>query len=90
VETLELTILLFGPARDAAGGADRVSVRPSAAAPSGKATVEDVLSALSAQHAALAPVVAAGRLAVNGAFAAHGQVVVPSDELALIALVSGG
>ncbi len=81
---MHLRVLLFGPAAAAAGSAEvRVP------APSG-ATAGAVLHALAESHPALRPYVAAGRLAVNHAFAAPDYTVQPTDEVALIAMVSGG
>lgn len=79
-------MLLFGPAAIALGK-DRAIVRTHAAA-----TVADLLRLLGADHPALAPYVAfgVGRLAVNRAFASSGQTIRSSDEVALIAMVSGG
>ena len=83
---MEVTVLLFGPAAMAFGN-DRaaVSTRPGT-------TCSELLSTLATQHAPLRPFLAPGvaRLAINRTFAAPDQVVQAGDELALIAMVSGG
>lgn len=75
---------LFGPAADLAG-AGSVVVRV-------ESGVDE--AALRARLAQEAPVIAAlarqGRLAVNRAFAEPGRLIRESDEVALIAMVSGG
>ncbi len=81
---MEVTVLLFGPAA-AAAGAGRVAVRMD-----GGATAADVLRGLAEQHPSLAAAVRGGRLAVNAAFVPEGTPVMAGDEVALIALVSGG
>ncbi len=83
---MEVTVLLFGPAAMALGK-DRATVSTHAAT-----TVAELLRLLGANHAALTPYVAlgVGRLAVNHAFASSGQTIGPHDEVALIAMVSGG
>jgi len=77
-------VLLFGPAAAAAGAP---SIRLRIAPP---ATAAAVTSALAAADPRLAPFVKAGRLAVNHDFAAPDRPIRESDELALIAMVSGG
>lgn len=75
---------LFGPGADAVGSSSvAVSIE-------GEATCADLRRALGAAYPPLAPLVQAGRLAVNHAFAADGQRVRATDEIALIAMVSGG
>lgn len=85
VETMRsVSVLVFGPAAEAVGsGAVVVDVETNA-------TAGSVLAAMGRQHAALKDALVAGRLAVNGSFASAGMVVEDGDELALIALVSGG
>ncbi len=77
-------MLLFGPAAIAVGR-ERVMLRVDA-----EATCEQVLIAMGACEPKLGPFVASGRLAVNHAFAPSDQVVREGDEVALIAMVSGG
>lgn len=86
---MTLDLLIFGPAA-AAAGADRVSVRVPDE-PAG-ATAAAVLRAAADQHPALADLAASrgARLAINHEFAAPHDRVRPGDELALIAMVSGG
>ena len=83
---MEVTVLLFGPAAMALGK-DRATVSTQAAT-----TAAELLRLLEANHAALIPFVASGvgRLAVNRTFAPPGQTIGPDDEVALIAMVSGG
>ncbi len=79
-----MNVLLFGPAARAAGAAStRVRVPASA-------TVRMVLDALAAQRPEIAFALSGARLAVNHAFAQPTAVVHPDDEVALIAMVSGG
>ncbi len=82
-----LTVLLFGPAASALG-ADRLSIELPGQAP----TAREVLDAVTAAPAlaGVAGSLAGARLARNGSFAAPDEHVSPTDELALIALVSGG
>ena len=79
-------MLLFGPAAMALDK-DRaiLRVRPDI-------TCQHLLAALGAEFPALAPFAATGvgRLAINRTFATPQQLVQPTDEIALIALVSGG
>lgn len=81
---MRLTILLFGPASTAAGAAS-VGVEVEEGA-----SCERVRTALIAQHEPLAAIARSGRLAVNGSYVDESTIVGESDELALIALVSGG
>ncbi len=83
---MEVTVLLFGPAAMAFGN-DRAAVTMHPGT-----TSSELLTALALQHAPLRPFLApgVGRLAVNRTFAAADQVVQAGDELALIAMVSGG
>ncbi len=77
-------ILLFGPAATAAGkGSVRVRV-------DGGSDCAAVLAALCLQHPEVEPIARGGRLAVNGAYVDDSTVIGPDDELALVALVSGG
>ena len=84
---MEIGVLLFGPAA-AAAGTHRLVVH----APSG-ATCASILKSLAAAEPRLQPIVepeGAARLAVNHAFAPPQQVIQDGDEVALIAMVSGG
>lgn len=86
---MQFTVLLFGPAATTAN-ADRVVVEASEAETHGGVKARDVLAALAAAHPSLGPIVSAGRLARNHDFAGPDEIVRPGDELALVALVSGG
>jgi molybdopterin converting factor small subunit len=77
-------VLLFGPAARAAG-ASSAQVRVPA-----RATVSCVLQALAAQRPEIAFTLPGARLAVNHRFAQGDATVHPGDEVALIAMVSGG
>jgi len=79
-----LEVLLFGGAA-AAANSDRAVVRVL-----DPCTCAGVLAALRESAPALGPYVDAGRLAVNHAFAPPDRVIGPTDEVALISLVSGG
>lgn len=82
--TIHYDILLFGPAATTAGaGSVSVSCAPGS-------TCDAVRAALIDQHEALAPIAKAGRLAVNGAYVEGSTIIQESDEIALVALVSGG
>lgn len=77
-------VLVFG-AMASATGAGKVAVDVGE-----EASVRDVLVAISQQHPSLRFALSAARLAVNSAFAPDAAKVTSKDELALIALVSGG
>lgn len=77
-------MLLFGPAA-AAIGADRVMVR----VPEG-ATCGEILASLGESEPRLRGLAAGARLAVNHEFAGADRVVRGGEEIALIAMVSGG
>jgi molybdopterin converting factor small subunit len=81
---MELTVQLFGPARETAGTA-RAVVR--VARP---VTPRGILDALAADFPELAPVFARSRVAVNHAYADFGASVAPGDEVAIIPPVGGG
>ncbi len=83
---MEVTILLFGPAAMAFGN-DRAAVT----AHNGT-TSSELLTSLASAHPPLRPFLAPGvaRIAINRTFAAPDQIVQHGDELALIAMVSGG
>lgn len=81
---MRVTVLLFGP-QAAAMNAPRIEVEtPTPATPA------SLLTSIAAQHPALTPTLAATRVARNGAFARPDEPLNPADELALIAMVSGG
>jgi molybdopterin converting factor subunit 1 len=77
-------VLLFGPAREAAGS-DRVLVRVE-----GTATAAVVLAALERTHPALAPLLPRARVAVNRRYVDADSPVAPGDEIAIIPPVGGG
>ncbi|HMN40278.1 MAG TPA: MoaD/ThiS family protein [Phycisphaerales bacterium] len=77
-------MLLFGPAASTFGrGEVWVRVRDGA-------TCREVLEAVTGVAPTLADHARGGRLAVNHEFAEAGRVVKGGDEVALIAMVSGG
>lgn len=82
---MTVTVLLFGPQATLAGVRElavRVDDEP--------ATADAVLAALRDAEPRLGPSLAASRLAVNHAFVAPDQTIAPTDEVALIGMVSGG
>ena len=82
---MEIAVKLFGPA------AQRVAAREVRVTLNGeRAACAALKKALAQAHPALAEVIAASRLAVNYEFAADDDVVSGGDEVALIAMVSGG
>ena len=83
-EQPEVSVLLFGPAARAAG-ADAVTVRLKPGA-----TAADLLRALAEQHPAIRSEASVGRIAVDHAFVDPSAPIEPGQELALIAMVSGG
>ncbi len=83
---MNVRVLLFGAAREAAGGADAVALDLPEDATAGR-----VLAALSdPARGALADVARRSRLAVNQSFARDDAPVRPGDEVALIPPVGGG
>jgi molybdopterin converting factor small subunit len=84
LDCMEVTVLLFGPAAMAAG-ARQVAVKVAHGC-----TSAELRAAMLEQHAALRPVMAWGRVVVNHAYSPPGTVIRAGDEVALIALVSGG
>jgi len=79
-----VTILLFGPAAAAAGASEiTLDIQPGM-------TVSELKQILTERCPAIEPFVKTGRIAVNQAFAPASTPVNPDDELALIAMVSGG
>ncbi len=81
---MEFTVRLFGP------GALAIGASSVAVTIEGEATCAALRKALIRDHPPLAALVKGGRLAVNHAFAAETQRVRAGDEIALIAMVSGG
>lgn len=84
IRAMELTVLLFGPEAKACDASEvrvRVGDQP---------TCAQVLEALGEAHPQLRASVGSCRLAVNHEFAAASTPIKPTDELALIGLVSGG
>ena len=81
---MKVTVLLFGPAA-AAVGARQVTVETGA-----RAEIADLRLAIRQQHTGLADSLSSGRLAVNSAFVPESTTIDPDDEVALIAMVSGG
>lgn len=86
---MRLDVLLFGPAAQAAR-CDRITVDCAVAADRAGPTAAEALAAIAAQHPELGFATGSARLAVNHAFAAPETVIMPSDEVALVALVGGG
>ncbi len=84
LEYMDVTVLLFGPASTAAG-TDRVTVCLES-----DHTVGSLRDALAAQYPALEVVLTWGRIAVNQKYAPSITVIKADDEVALVALVSGG
>jgi len=81
---VKIAILLFGGAATATGGTRAVIDAPD------PCTCAAALRHLRDADTRLGPFIDAGRLAVNHAFAPHDREIQPGDEVALIALVSGG
>ncbi len=81
---MEVTVQLFGPARETAG-TDRAVVRVDP-----PATPRTILDALGSAFPALAPVLSRSRVAVNHAYADHATTVEADDEVAVITPVGGG
>lgn len=82
---MRATVKLFGPLADRFG-ADHVHVDLAHNQP----TCAAILEALPAAAPALAGSITGCRLAVNHAFAPPHHTINPSDEIALIGMVSGG
>ena len=82
---MQIDVKLFGPAAQRAG---KREVRVTVAAD--RPTCAQVRAALARAEPRLADVVSAARLAVNHEFAGDADPVSPGDEVALIAMVSGG
>lgn len=77
-------VLLFGPAREAAGGSRATVELPE------PATAAEILAALGRTHPALAPLLPRSRVAVNRRYVDVGAPVSPGDEVAVIPPVGGG
>ena len=83
---MHIRVLLFGPAALAQGeGAVRLELEEAPSYPT-----KAVLDALESQYNHLAPFTQSGRLAINGKYATDEVSLSPDDEIALIAMVSGG
>jgi molybdopterin converting factor small subunit len=81
---MKVSVLLFGPA------AALVNARQITVETAPGASVAALRRAIVEQYARLTDLVSAGRLAVNSAFLPESTTLSPDDEVALIALVSGG
>ncbi|HWC05904.1 MAG TPA: MoaD/ThiS family protein [Gemmatimonadota bacterium] len=77
-------VLLFGPAREAAGS-DRAAVEVPV-----PATAAEVLAALSRAHPGLGDLMPRSRVAVNRRYVDLATRVAPGDEIAVIPPVGGG
>lgn len=82
---MQVVVKLFGPAAQRAG-AREIAVTLEG----GRATCAALRESMVRATPALAAVLAQGRFAVNHEFAGDDDVVSPGDEVALIAMVSGG
>ncbi len=83
---MHIRVLLFGPAALAQGESEvRLEIEDAPSHP-----VRAVLDALADQHAHLAPFTDKGRIAINGKYATEPICIGSDDEIALIAMVSGG
>lgn len=81
---MELEIRLFATLKDRAGqGRIQVSVAE-------PATVQTMLSAVTAAYPGLGPALPTALIAVNKAFASHQTPIEPGDEIAIFPPVSGG
>jgi molybdopterin converting factor small subunit len=81
---LVVTVLLFGPAREAVGRSRTVMELPT------PVTAAKVVDALSTAHPNLAPLLDRSRLVVNRRYVDGDASVGPDDEVAIIPPVSGG
>lgn len=79
-----VTVLLFGPAREAVGCSRTVMEL------STPVTVAKVVDALSTAHPNLVPLLGRSRLVVNQRYVDGDASVGPDDEVAIIPPVSGG
>lgn len=85
-------VLLFASAREAAGGADAISVDVAAGSNGSEAPLCEVVSAAMRLHPGLERLGGVMAVAVNQEYAAADsrQGVKPSDEIAIIPPISGG
>ena len=81
---MKVSVQLFAVARDKAGRASLEIELPE------QATVADLRSAIAKECPALAPLLAASRIAVDSEYAAGQQSLAENAEIALIPPVSGG
>jgi molybdopterin converting factor small subunit len=79
-----ITVLLFGPAREAAGCGRTVMEL------STPVTAAKVVDALSTAHPGLVPLLGRSRLVVNQRYVEADASIEPDDEVAIIPPVSGG
>jgi len=82
---MDVTILLFGKEAEAVG-----SPRAVVSLPAEEVSCRDLREALAIAQPKLASQLAASRFAINHAFATDDQRIRPTDEIALIGMVSGG
>ena len=82
--TMQIEVLLFGPARDAVGAARTLLEVPDGA------VVDRAVELLLVRHPALAPARPSLRYAVNEDFVEAGAPLRAGDRLALLPPVSGG
>ena len=81
---MELTVHLFGPAREAVGtGRARVTLDP-------PVTAAAVIAALSTRYPELAALLPRSRVAINHAYVDAGTTLGPDDEIAIIPPIGGG
>lgn len=81
---MQLTVQLFGPAREVAGASTAtLTVDP-------PVTAEELLGALVAARPELRALVARARVAVNRAYVAPDDLLAADDEIAIIPPVGGG
>jgi len=83
---VQLKVLVFGPIATAAGGR---TLQVVVAAPR-ELDAAEVMRLIAEAYPSLRPMLASSRLAINSKYALASDTVAPSDELALIGMVSGG
>ena len=82
---MEIKVLLFGPQAELAETTKlMVEIKNS------PANVRAVMDAIALASPPLKPTLASSRLAINHGYASDADAIVPSDEVALIGMVSGG
>lgn len=81
---MEVRVLIFGPAA-ALLRADHITIHLGA-----DHSAAALLTAIASNYPALIPTLAGARVAINHSFALPDSPINPADEVALIALVSGG